>query len=271
MTSSRATEKCGAICCRPPYGVSRHDCPWRLARRYYEGGASSVYFWDIDDTSFAACVLFKKGGLTPHRLRTAVAICRPRAPPPARATADVRLLCQLNADAAQMKKLDAGNWDAIHVIEVRPEEGGQATYKLTTTIMLRIATDHSGTAGAGKLNLSGSLTRQKEAKLQCGGGAPSHVANMGRLVEDMENHMRDMLQARLLLALRPLQLLSPCGAPRPARERSALICAQTVYFGKTKSVVNDCLYKGAGGVADKQKEQHGKLTQELQAEMARRN
>ena len=27
---------------------------------YYEGGVSSVYFWDIDD-GFAGCVLLKKG------------------------------------------------------------------------------------------------------------------------------------------------------------------------------------------------------------------
>ena len=28
--------------------------------QYYEGGASSVYCWELDDTSFAACVLLKK-------------------------------------------------------------------------------------------------------------------------------------------------------------------------------------------------------------------
>ena len=28
---------------------------------YYEGGAVSVYFWDLDEPAFAACVLFKKG------------------------------------------------------------------------------------------------------------------------------------------------------------------------------------------------------------------
>jgi capping protein beta len=28
--------------------------------RYYEGGISSVYFWDIDE-GFAGCVLLKKG------------------------------------------------------------------------------------------------------------------------------------------------------------------------------------------------------------------
>ena len=36
---------------------------------YYEGGAVSVYFWDMDDSAFAACVLFKKGA-------------RPRSTPP---------------------------------------------------------------------------------------------------------------------------------------------------------------------------------------------
>lgn len=29
--------------------------------QYYEGGASSVYCWELGDSCFAACVLFKKG------------------------------------------------------------------------------------------------------------------------------------------------------------------------------------------------------------------
>ena len=29
--------------------------------RYFEGGYSSVYFWDIDDSSFASCWLIQKG------------------------------------------------------------------------------------------------------------------------------------------------------------------------------------------------------------------
>jgi capping protein beta len=28
--------------------------------RYYEGGVSSVYLWDLDDGGFAGVVLFKK-------------------------------------------------------------------------------------------------------------------------------------------------------------------------------------------------------------------
>lgn len=31
--------------------------------RYYEGGISSVYLWDLDDGGFAGVVLFKKGRL----------------------------------------------------------------------------------------------------------------------------------------------------------------------------------------------------------------
>ena len=35
--------------------------------RYYEGGISSVYLWDIDD-GFAGCVLLKKGLQFSHLL-----------------------------------------------------------------------------------------------------------------------------------------------------------------------------------------------------------
>jgi len=120
---------------------------------YYEGGISSVYFWDLDESSFAACVLVKK-------------------------------------DAEEKKKLEAGNWDAIHVVEVRPLGPKRAAYKLTTTIMLRIKTGHAVGVHEGEMNLSGSLTRQKEEELAVGDVA-SHVANMGRMVEEMESRMRD--------------------------------------------------------------------------------
>lgn len=31
--------------------------------RYYEGGVSSVFLWDLDEGGFAGVVLFKKGNL----------------------------------------------------------------------------------------------------------------------------------------------------------------------------------------------------------------
>lgn len=154
--------------------------------QYYEGGASSVYCWELDDTSFAACVLLKKD-------------------------VDVK-----------KRGLESGGWDAIHVIEVRPE-GAEAHYKLTSTIMLRLATDHStGSHSSGELKLSGSMTRQKEDRQSFKGKErTAHLPNMGRMIEDMENRMRDSLQ--------------------------------DVYFGKTKSTVSK-LYKAAGAAQENQKQ-----------------
>lgn len=34
-------------------------------RRYYEGGVSSVFLWDLDDGGFAGVVLLKKGAMRP--------------------------------------------------------------------------------------------------------------------------------------------------------------------------------------------------------------
>ena len=111
--------------------------------------------------------------------------------------------------------LESGGWDAIHVIEVRPSSARQAHYKLTSTIMLRLATDHStGANSTGALKLSGSMTRQQEATCEFSGKeATAHLPNMGRLIEEMENRMRDSLQA--------------------------------VYFGKTKSTISALCMRGA--------------------------
>jgi len=166
-------------------------------QNYYEAGASSVYFWELDDVAFAACVLFKK-------------------------------------DVEQKKKgLEAGGWDAIHVVEVRPGKG-KASYKLTSTIMLRLSTDHSlGPTSTGELKLSGSMTRQATQEFAATQDS-HHLANMGRMIEDMENRMRDSLQ--------------------------------DVYFGKTKSTVNR-LYKSGGTSIDASRDA---MASALRSEMARR-
>ena len=155
--------------------------------QYYEGGASSVYCWELDDSAFAACVLMKK-------------------------EVDVK-----------KRGLEAGCWDAIHVIEVKPVSAGQAHYKLTSTIMLRVACAHSPVAAtsSGELKLSGSMTRQQETTCAVSGSNPvAHLPNMGRMIEEMENRMRDSLQA--------------------------------VYFGKTKTTIGN-LYKPSGVAQEGQK------------------
>ncbi|OSD06419.1 f-actin capping protein beta subunit [Trametes coccinea BRFM310] len=165
---------------------------------YYEGGVSSVFLWDLDDGGFAGVVLLKK---------------------------------TLNPSAPGEP---SGSWDSIHVFEAA-ERGRQAHYKLTSTIMLQMvdrstaargSKDDSAAAGTkspgaaaagekanggdakreGEVTLSGSMTRQTEQDFPLQDPS-SHIANTGRMIEEMEIKMRNLLQE--------------------------------VYFGKTRDVVFD--------------------------------
>ncbi|KAK0236117.1 F-actin-capping protein subunit beta [Armillaria nabsnona] len=151
---------------------------------YYEGGVSSVYLWDLDDGGFAGVVLLKKvmTASSPHE--------------------------------------PSGSWDSIHVFEAA-ERGRQAHYKLTSTVMLQLVTrngsdpedaqkkgskDIDGWKRDGEVNLSGSMTRQTEQDMALHDPS-SHITNTGRMIEDMEIKMRNLLQE--------------------------------VYFGKTRDIVYD--------------------------------
>ncbi|PIL35726.1 hypothetical protein GSI_02456 [Ganoderma sinense ZZ0214-1] len=161
---------------------------------YYEGGVSSVFLWDLDDGGFAGVVLLKKT-LTPQS---------PGEP--------------------------SGSWDSIHVFEAA-ERGRQAHYKLTSTIMLQMVDRSASTRGSkeesalgkggrlvsekaeadnakrdGEVTLSGSMTRQGEQDFPLQDQA-SHITNTGKMIEEMEIKMRNLLQE--------------------------------VYFGKTRDVVFD--------------------------------
>ena len=124
---------------------------------YFDGGHSSVYFWDLDEGGFAACFLIKKvveGGETVRR----------------------------------------GSWDGIHVIEATEKADSspkQFTYKLTSTVMLNMNMDKED---CGKTSLAGSVTRQAE-RVTGIDGERNHVGNMGSMVEDMESDMRQHLLA----------------------------------------------------------------------------
>jgi len=96
-----------------------------------------------------------------------------------------------------------GCWDSIHVVEVQEKTSGKtAHYKLTSTAMLWLQTSK---AGSGTMNLGGSLTRQVESDSPVSEASP-HIANIGRMVEEMENKIRNTLN--------------------------------DIYFGKTKDIVN---------------------------------
>ncbi|KAG0148772.1 hypothetical protein CROQUDRAFT_654339 [Cronartium quercuum f. sp. fusiforme G11] len=124
---------------------------------YYEGGASSVYLWDLDE-DFAGVVLMKK-----------------------------------NLDASSNLN---GSWDSIHVFETT-ERGRNAHYKLTSTVMLHLVKTNDA---LGELSLAGSMTRQHEQTSPLTPPSTStslsssHLANIGRLVEEMEMKMRSLLK-----------------------------------------------------------------------------
>ncbi|TYJ56677.1 hypothetical protein B9479_002607 [Cryptococcus floricola] len=166
---------------------------------YFEGGVSSVYLWDLDDEpqgkemAFAGVVLVKKT-LSPQ---------------------------------ANVPTAPSGSWDSLHVFECQ-ERGRSAKYKLTSTVMLLMDTKTLAKAeekglenaeGKGNVALSGSMTRQAEIDYPLP-TPQSHVANIGRMVEDMELKMRNLLSA--------------------------------VYFGKTKDVVNEL--RSQAGLDAKSKE-----------------
>jgi capping protein beta len=143
---------------------------------YYEGGVSSAYLWALDE-GFAGVVLVKKSA---------------------------------NAGAGTGASGKAGGWDSIHVLEVSEAASKRsAHYKLTSTVILDLGMKSESVGG---LELAGNLTRQQEQDLALHGMREaeveqSHVANIGRMVEDMETRMRNLLQE--------------------------------VYFGKAKDVVGD--------------------------------
>ncbi|POS87596.1 F-actin capping protein [Erysiphe pulchra] len=130
---------------------------------YYEGGVSSVFFWDLDD-GFAGVVLLKK--------------------------------------VATLAGKSQGTWDSIHVFEA-VDRARTAHYRLTSTVTLYLST---GSDELGEMDLSGNMTRNIETDLPVENDS-SHILNIGKLVEDMELRMRNLLQE--------------------------------VYFGKAKDVVSE--------------------------------
>ncbi|GJS48021.1 probable F-actin-capping protein subunit beta [Tanacetum coccineum] len=142
--------------------------------QYYEGGISSVYLWEEDDNEgFVACFLIKKDG----------------------------------SKYAHGKRgyLHEGGWEAIHVIQVGPDEEGMAHYCLTSTIMLSLTTDSDI---SGTFNLSGSIRRQRTRVSDFRYGRISvkvglvdsdlsvedgHLCNMGKMIEELEGKLRNQL------------------------------------------------------------------------------
>jgi capping protein beta len=101
----------------------------------------------------------------------------------------LRCSLKLTKTAATPSGKSQGVWDSIHVFE-SIDRARTAHYKLTSTVILSLS---SSTDSLGEMDLSGNMTRQIEADLPVDDDT-SHIANIGKLVEDMELKMRNLLQ-----------------------------------------------------------------------------
>ncbi|TIA79064.1 hypothetical protein E3P89_03497 [Wallemia ichthyophaga] len=81
------------------------------------------------------------------------------------------------------KEVEDGCWDSVHVVQVSTH-GRESNYKLTTSVILSLSDADS--------NLSGSLTRQCEINSSIPSSS-SHIANIGKLVEEHERGIRNSL------------------------------------------------------------------------------
>lgn len=110
------------------------------------------------------------------------------------------VLIKNNCDESKKIK---GCWDSIHVFETSEKEGSRLVhYKLVSTVMLWLETNKKN---SGMMNLGGSLTRETSLDANVT-DLSSHIANIGKLVEDVENMIRNTLNE--------------------------------IYFGKTQSILN---------------------------------
>ena len=70
------------------------------------------------------------------------------------------------------------------------EKSKSATYRLTSTVILGL---NAFTLESGNVILAGNLTRQTEEEFKVTEFKSCHVANIGRMIEDMEIKLRHQL------------------------------------------------------------------------------
>lgn len=139
--------------------LKANDCFDTYRSLYYEGGISSVYFWEINEEecditkdSFSGVVTFQNN-----------------------------------------TKDGSGSWNSIHKFEAGVESQDKLYYKLTTSVIIYLQDLH-----VSSLSLSGSLVRHMDFSFQIANDGISieakHLKNLGVLIEKSEYNIRNMLQ-----------------------------------------------------------------------------
>eukprot|EP01083_Nonionella_stella_P047748 127804_1 len=134
--------------------VVANDIFDKYRKLYFEGGFSSVYFWDLDGPNFASCWLVHK-------------------------------------DVEELRGINSGVWDSIHVFEAVEKRQDKYEYKLTTTVMVSMNVNNDT---IGMVDLSGSMTKQSTKTVQLDKNEKTHIGNMGKMVEDMELQLRNSIE-----------------------------------------------------------------------------
>lgn len=125
---------------------------------YFEGGFSSVYFFETEDgdsSSFGTCWLIHK-------------------------------------DVPSAKALKSGWWDSTHVFQVdETKTKGKFKYSLTTTVM--VSMNLKEPSRTGDVDLSGSMTKQTSKEFTVD-KVKGHVQHMGAMLEEMELTIRNAIE-----------------------------------------------------------------------------
>ena len=92
--------------------------------------------------------------------------------------------------------MEAGNWDAIHIIVCNLSEPGKASYAVTSTVMASIVIKSET---IGRMELTGSTTTNAQEIVQVPENLSKtgqidaetfHISNVGRLIEQNELKLR---------------------------------------------------------------------------------
>jgi capping protein beta len=94
------------------------------------------------------------------------------------------------------KEVDSGKWESNNVVNVTFNKAGdkiEATYKLTTSVVLQMNFDHKV---CGKVCLSGTVSRQMQETYTSKTylNDEFHVTNIGNMIEDCENSLRNTIE-----------------------------------------------------------------------------
>ena len=130
--------------------------------------------------------------------------------------------------------VNKGSWDSINVVEVTEEGTSKANYKLTSTVILHMEVDKEV---VGKTSLAGSLTRQTELNSVVDADK-THLANIGRMIEDQESEMRNNLNELYIQKTREIvnSVRNPYSPPHQTNVFTQSLNAAVLQHGKGRKV-----------------------------------